>query len=61
MSEERSSAAAVGPEAAPKTSGAPPGGTLPPAGQPNEATALPSPSRQFTLQYLIAALKKPSN
>ena len=58
MLEEKTSAAAVGPEAAPKTPGA--RRAVPrPASRTKQQRRRPC-SRQFTLQYLIAALKKPS-
>lgn len=63
MLEEKSSVAAVGSEAAPKSSIAPPGGALPsPAADgepfPMAASADTPTCSQFTLQYLIAAIKK---
>jgi len=65
MLEKEPSRAATNPEVTPRTSGAPLGGPFPPAAPPAappaEATAdAPCPLRQFTLQYLIAAIKKPS-
>jgi hypothetical protein len=50
------------PEIAPTTAGTAPGGACPQPPSPAEPTVDSSlPYRQFTLQYLIAALKKPSH
>jgi hypothetical protein len=49
------------PDVAPKTSGASPGGPFQQGPSPTEPTVdLTLPLRQFTLQYLIAVIKKSS-
>jgi hypothetical protein len=61
MLEKEPSGAMSVPEAAPKSSGASPGGPFPPTVPPAELIDNPpQPSRQFTLQYLIAVIKKRS-
>ena len=60
--EKYPSGATSEPEVAPKTEGASPGGTFPQAISPSDSAANSlAPSKQFTLQYLIAALKKTSH
>jgi hypothetical protein len=62
MLEKEPSGATHQPDVAPKTSGASPGGPFQPGTTPTEPTVdLSLPLRQFTLQYLIAAIKKSSH
>ncbi len=62
MLEKETSGATHQPDAAPKSSGASPGGPFqqePSPAEPDTTSLLPF--RQFTLQYLIAVITKSSN